>query len=683
MVSKNYRQNQKEVMELYHEFVSACQMADRNVAESICKQADKIQNRIFNLMILGEAKSGKSTFINAYLGREVVPMDVRQCTSAIIKIHRGDCFHLTAKTAGGGRIEIDGDEQIREFLKAHAALSDKYRNIPITTIDNEILIKYQGEKVSPAELDRFLKELEKDNISNIDGQEYKNQIKAYISDNASSWDKIVTEMDITYPLPEEMQGITIIDSPGVGAAGNVGQITEDYINEADAIIFVKSLRGQAIESQSFINFLRSNCREKKKGALILVFTGKADLQGAEFNRIKEQALEMYKNDINPERILFVDSKVQLFLNHCYELKTEEKIDAFFNDLDAAHNDYSPVSLCWAKSRGSMAAFEEKMNELSNFNCVREALEKFGRAAYYLQMLKFIENLEKESARYKEMFEGALVTGEKNVRDPALLEDSIRIKKNEIAETYNKMTEGIFSIQKRYIDRLDGEMLVIKEAERRRDDYREKLNRFRTLEENEIKDTTFNEMKKITMDAIDDTVQFRRDIAQRVIDECNEKLIQYTSDPYKIPAEAFAPNFTAADFDKIDKEAKEQTSGYYNVEKGFSFFKSTSRAPFHHLRKHVKIVADSIDRRLGDEIIPKMVDNAVSYVQKCTDIYLEKLTEHKAELEKEYNDLLVIKDDNDKLCARIRELRGKVVNFSAVLERIGDLQGGLKNYVGKQ
>ena len=36
-------------------------------------------------------------------------------------------------------------------------------------------------------------------------------------------------MDITYPLPEEMQGITIIDSPGVGAGGNVGKIAEYYI----------------------------------------------------------------------------------------------------------------------------------------------------------------------------------------------------------------------------------------------------------------------------------------------------------------------------------------------------------------------------------------------------------------------------------------------------------------------
>ncbi|WP_367400445.1 dynamin family protein [Brachyspira aalborgi] len=38
-------------------------------------------------MVIGKAKSGKSTFINAYLKKEVLPMDVRQCTSSIIKIN--------------------------------------------------------------------------------------------------------------------------------------------------------------------------------------------------------------------------------------------------------------------------------------------------------------------------------------------------------------------------------------------------------------------------------------------------------------------------------------------------------------------------------------------------------------------------------------------------------------------
>lgn len=78
-------------------------------------QAQKIRDEIFNLMILGEAKSGKSTFINAFIGKEVVPMDVRQCTSAIIKINRGKEFKLITKSVSGGQEIISGYDKICEF----------------------------------------------------------------------------------------------------------------------------------------------------------------------------------------------------------------------------------------------------------------------------------------------------------------------------------------------------------------------------------------------------------------------------------------------------------------------------------------------------------------------------------------------------------------------------------------
>lgn len=54
----------------------------------IRNKAEKVRADRFSLMIAGESKSGKSTFINAYLGVEILPMDVKQCTSAIIEIKK-------------------------------------------------------------------------------------------------------------------------------------------------------------------------------------------------------------------------------------------------------------------------------------------------------------------------------------------------------------------------------------------------------------------------------------------------------------------------------------------------------------------------------------------------------------------------------------------------------------------
>lgn len=681
MISKDYKQNKQQVLALYEDFKKACEDAGKQVSSNIEVQAQKIRDEVFNLMILGEAKSGKSTFINAYLGKEVVPMDVRQCTSAIIKIKRGDEFKLVAKTAAGGRTTITGYEKIREFLKNHAAISDKYRNIPITTINNEILIKYKGKNIPTKIMESFLEAEAKDNIFNMDIDEYNRLIKEYIKENRDSWGKIITEIEIIYPLPEAMQGITLIDSPGVGAGGNVGVIAEEYIKNANAIIFVKYLKGQAIESTTFMNFLRNNCTDRKKESLFLVLNGKSDLQGSEYASLMEQAVQMYGNDIRAEKILGVDSKVQLFLNKCRELGTEEAIDTFFEELDAADEDFAPASNCWLKSmrKGGMPVFEEKMEEMSNFGSVHAAIEKFARVANYIQLIEFLENLEKEYLRYQGMFSSVLIEAKEHVDDPEALADRIKAKKKEIDDVYTKITEGIEEIVFKYTDNIEGEGVIITEAEKKKAKYEEKLENFKKLTEGEIDDNTFSAMKKMTFDAIDETKTFRRETAEAIIKECNEKLIQYTNDPTQIPAEAYTPNFTESDFAAIDKDAKEKSSGYDEVESGLTF-KSVERVPYHHLREHVKLVAKSIATRLRDDIFPKMVDNVVNYVTKSTEIYKEQLTIHKNELEEEYQRLLEDQENNDNIRANIEELERKLKVVEEGLSSISALKGELKNYV---
>lgn len=681
MISKDYKQNKEHVLSLFTDYMEMCKKLEKKPNESLVSQAEKIRDEIFNLMILGEAKSGKSTFINAYLGCEVVPMDVRQCTSAIIKIKKGDKFELVATSAAGGKTKVEGYEKITEFLKNHAAISDKYRNIPITTINNEILIKYKGKKIPSQIMESFLEEELKDNIFNIDENEYKKLIRAYISENAASWGKIITEIEITYQLPDEMKGITIIDSPGVGAGGNVGKVAEDYIKDANAIIFVKSLSGQALESTSFMNFLRNNCASRKKESLFLVFTGKSNLQGSEFNSLKEQALSMYGNDISPEKIIFVDSKMQLFLNTCLNLGTVEAIDEYFDGLERDDNDFAPASNCWFKARGDLNRFEERMVENANFNSVQNAIEKFARIANYIQLIEFLENLEKEYRRNQTIYSELLKTTKEHVNDPAALEDSIKAKQKEIADVYNKLNEGIAQIYRDYTDNITGEGIIMNEADKKQADYEAKLENFRNLSEDQITDTTFSKMKTMTMDAIDDTKVFRREMANRVIADCNEKLIQYTNDPDSIPADAYNPNFTESDFDRIDDDARQKTSGYDEVEKGLTF-KKTERVPYHHLKEHVKRVADSIHNRLDETIIPTMKDNVINYVSKCTEEYKKKLLEHKKELYSEYEKLLADQRENENAQKTVEELEKKCESVKAGLELISSLKGELKNYVGE-
>ena len=390
---------------------------------------------------------------------------------------------------------------------------------------------------------------------------------------------------------------------------------------------------------------------------------------------------MYGNDIRSEKIIGVDSKVQLFLNKCRELGTEEAIDSFFEELDAADEDFAPASNCWLKSirKGGMPVFEEKMEEMSNFGSVHVAIEKFARVANYIQLIDFLENLEKEYTRYQGMYSSVLSEAKENVDDPEALADKIKAKKKEISEVYVKINQGIDEIYRKYTDNISGEGVIMSEAEAKKAVYEEKLENFKKLPEGEIGDTTFSSMKKMTFDAIDETKEFRRKIANKVIEECNQKLIQYTDDPSKIPAEAYTPNFTESDFSAIDDEAREKSSGYDEVESGLTF-KSVERVPYHHLKEHVKLVANSISNRLGDEIIPKMVDNVVNYVTKCTETYKEQLTIHKNELEEEYQRLLEDQENNESIRVNIEDLEHKLQVVEDGIVSITSIKEELKNYV---
>ena len=302
MIQKNnYEEKKKKVLDLNGKFQEIIEKNDvkekvRQIQKPISglnNQIENIKKDKFVLMIAGEAKSGKSTFINAYLGEDILPMDVS--TSSIIEIKYGEEFSLLAKYAGGRKEQIKGKEDIAKFLKDNTALNDDYRDIPIPTINNEILVKYKG-TISERVINDLIKGVKEDNIYNLSEEEYNTKIQKYIEENKNKWQNIITKMVISYPFKtKSLENIEIIDSPGVNAAGHVGDVSENYIEKANAIMFLKPITGQALESTSFKKFLDTGSVERNKGTLFLILT-RAVNENAENLKIlkKEIKLEFRK-----------------------------------------------------------------------------------------------------------------------------------------------------------------------------------------------------------------------------------------------------------------------------------------------------------------------------------------------------------------------------------------------------
>ena len=148
------------------------------------------------------------------------------------------------------------------------------------------------------------------NIYHLSLEKYESKIRQYISSYKDNWFNIVTKIEIFYPLSDSLKGVEIIDSPGVCARGGVSEVTTEYIKDANAIIFLKPITGQAIESAQFSQFMNNTIVGRNKEALFLIFTRVAQMNENDLMRLQEEAYRQFKQ-LNKENILFVDSKAEM------------------------------------------------------------------------------------------------------------------------------------------------------------------------------------------------------------------------------------------------------------------------------------------------------------------------------------------------------------------------------------
>ncbi len=150
-----------------------------NVSEDLKRQLTMWGAGIFRLVVMGEIKKGKSSFINAILGEEdLVPVSSDVATSTIYKIHygkeKGYKIHFT-KESGKEPLSVVAD-------------------------------------------DLALFGTENDNPGNM---------------------KQVKFIEVIHPSPILKSGLTIIDTPGLGGLfKGHKRITYEYVPRADAVFFV-------------------------------------------------------------------------------------------------------------------------------------------------------------------------------------------------------------------------------------------------------------------------------------------------------------------------------------------------------------------------------------------------------------------------------------------------------------
>jgi len=139
---------------------------------------EKLEANVFSLVVVGQFKRGKTTFINALLGRDLLPVAIIPLTSIITIIGYGEELHIKAFFNNGSGKEIKPDD------------------LPL----------YITEKHNPRN------------------------------------EKGVDRVEVTYPSPYLKNGVQIIDTPGVASVHEHNtKTTCEYLPRTDAAIFLVSV----------------------------------------------------------------------------------------------------------------------------------------------------------------------------------------------------------------------------------------------------------------------------------------------------------------------------------------------------------------------------------------------------------------------------------------------------------
>ena len=652
----------QEVLEYYKNInISNPLKRKEGLIKKIRADIEKIKEDKFKIIVAGEAKSGKSTFINAYLGIDLLPVDVKQCTSVLLEIKYAKNFKLVA-TYADGRIEVINEpEAVKSFLKKNASLDDDYRDIPVPTINEEILVK-AGRKANNKT--KKIKIFEEDiknliasesvqaaNIYHLSLEKYESKIRQYISSYKDNWFNIVTKIEIFYPLSDSLKGVEIIDSPGVCARGGVSEVTTEYIKDANAIIFLKPITGQAIESAQFSQFMNNTIVGRNKEALFLIFTRVAQMNENDLMRLQEEAYRQFKQ-LNKENILFVDSKAEMSAKVFDSLESIEAVTNKLKELDDSKELEDFIKLSYydtigGLANGSLSDFIQSLEAKSRFKRVYSLLEKFGRKSHYILLKDVLNTMIRLYNSLDLEFSDQIESWRQKIKNPNDIEAKIKKLEAEKNLILNRIAVGIEDIRYHYISNEKGKIKEV--ADTIVCNYKSKKASL-----NPDKEGSIDSLKSISLETIEECKEISKKIQQEVIEDCND-LLKSISEKLDL-IDFIKPDYESIDFEKIEKQSKSNAEERVKIKEAGTFSDAKYASVFSQ-KKYFKNYSNSIDKRLNliraeleNELIDFVSDAIIEYRFELNNNADSKIKELK-----EINEVRVENTEIMKYIEKIEEL----------------------------
>ena len=172
----------------------------------------KISSDTFKMLVLGEFKRGKSTFINALLGTEILPAFAIPCTAVINEIRYAEEKKAIVHFSDTLSEELPEGlaSEAKEYIRQYKGKTIPPMTIPINDLEHYVVIQDPG------------------------------------TDHGQAVAETPYELvEIYWPIELCRNGVVIIDSPGLNEHKTRTSITKNYLQKVDAVIYVMSCHALA------------------------------------------------------------------------------------------------------------------------------------------------------------------------------------------------------------------------------------------------------------------------------------------------------------------------------------------------------------------------------------------------------------------------------------------------------
>lgn len=298
--------------------------------EALLDLKNKLESDNFKVLVIGEFKNGKSTFINSLMGKKVLPAYSTPCTAVINEVVYGKAERamLYFKNPLPEEMSTDIEPRAMQYIK-----------------------KYEGKEIPPMQLD--VADLE-DYVAIPDPT--KDQADAI---KELPYSKVVLE----YPIELCHDGIEIIDSPGLNENGTRTKVTEEYLNQADAILFV--FRCPKIAGATELDYITDQIHARGHNDIFFICNAINQIPEEEQDRLIRFGRKKLKTltTLGDEGIFFVDALGAL---KAKESKNQEALEQTgLPQLENALSEYLRNNRGKAKLMQIVAPCNSFINNLQN------------------------------------------------------------------------------------------------------------------------------------------------------------------------------------------------------------------------------------------------------------------------------------------------------------------------------